>query len=164
MERIYSFNSAYPNLIRVEEPLKKIKFVAVATDSTLSLDGWNSLEGSPFRVNYRLGLKLCEEMLPKVVKRENLEADTSPVFGLKKLIAGRTDIYVDVEPVIRRNLLKEEFAHSPIHQVGVLQEITTHPFLNKKHQDRVPLLAAVLKEMKGEGLFEKYRESIKNQP
>lgn len=156
MERVYSFNTAYPNLIRVEEPLQTIKFVAFTTDSTLTLDGWESLKGRSGLINYRRGLKLCEEILPTVVKPGKLEAVNATENGLRKLFAGRIDLYVDIETVVAQALTAEEFAQASIYQAGVLQQVTTHPFLHKKHQERAPALAEVLKAMKEEGLFEIY--------
>ena len=72
MARVYSFNSKYPNLIRVDEPLEKIRFVAITADPSLTLQGWEDLKKRNFRINYRRGVKLFDEMLPKFVKPEHL--------------------------------------------------------------------------------------------
>ena len=32
MERVYDYNTSHPNLVRIEEPLKIVKFIALAID------------------------------------------------------------------------------------------------------------------------------------
>lgn len=160
LERVYSFNSAYPNLIRVDTPLNEIRFIALASAPNLSLDSWKSLKNRDFHINYRRGVKLCEEMLLKVVKPENIEAISTAEQGLSKLLAGRTDLYIDIETVIKRAMAKNESARTSLYKAGLLQQITTHPFLHKKHKDLILPLSTVLNSMKQEGLFEIYRKQV----
>jgi hypothetical protein len=65
---------------------------------------------------------------------------------------------VDGESNIVTFLKSDEFADSGIRAMGVMEEISCHAFLHKKHKDMVPALSLILKKMKEEGLLEKYRK------
>jgi hypothetical protein len=152
---------AHPNLIRVEEVLYSTNFVAFAAKPGIDLHGWKSLQNTTYNVEYRRGVKLCESELPLVVAAEHLSDVTTAEQGLKKLIAGRTDLYVDVEFTIAeamKGLNPDEFDVSALYQVGIMQEVDAYAYLHKKHAALVPKVVEVLQAMKQEGLFEHYFE------
>ena len=92
----------YPNLIRVEEHNRFITFSAFATDSTLVLDGWESLKETAYHVDYRRGVKKCAEQLSLVVDAERLSAVNTTQQAVQKLLAGRIDIFVGVDALMIR--------------------------------------------------------------
>lgn len=155
--RVYDYNSAHPNLIRVDESPFSNRFCAYATAPDIKLNGWESLRGTDYKVDYRRGQKKTHEKLPDIVKKENLTMINHWTHGLKRLIAGRSDIYVDIEWTIKDALKADEFKDSNIYIVGVMETLSSHAFLHKKHKQLVPKLSDVLKEMKNEGLIEKYK-------
>ena len=161
LSRIYSFNDAHPNAIRVEEPHWESQFIAVAADPSIHLNGWESLRGTDYRVDYKRGIKGCEVNLPKVVPPENLEVVNEVYQGLGKILAGRTDIFVGAEWNIVSLLESAKFKNSKLRRVGVMEIFTAHMFLLKKHKELTLKLSDVLKDMKREGFFEKYREKAK---
>lgn len=151
------FNAMYPNLLRVEEPLWTGRMIAYTTDKKIKLNNkWESLRNTQFRVNYRRGVKKCEENLTKVVRPDKLESLTDDVQGLKKLLAKRIDVYVGIESIIDPLLKTKEFSASSFNKAGVMDESKIYAFLHKKHEKLVPKLAAVFKAMKEEGLLEQY--------
>lgn len=156
MERVVTFNAAYPNLIRVEERLQTLNLAVYSTDRSVELNGWDSLKDKNFLIGYRRGVKLCEEKLPTVTNLSALDDVTTAEQGLKKLIVNYINLYVDFESVVRQTIVNEKFVSAPIYQVGNLEQIPTHPFLHIRHQDHVIVLAKVLKEMKHDGLFDVY--------
>lgn len=159
ISRIYNYNEKLKNLIRVEEPIASVVFSAFATDPNLKLSGWESLRGTDYNVDYVRGIKISEINLAKVVDKEKLSETTLHVYALRRLIAGRTDIYVGVETTVFETLKSEEFKNADIFKVGVMDERTVHAFLHIKHKTLAPKLSAVIKEMKKNGLVEKiYRE------
>ena len=118
-------------------------------------------------MEYRRGVKLSEGELVKVVAPEHLSNVASVEQGLKKLILGRTDLYVDVEFIIFeaiKRLDPAQFDVSALYQAGIMQEVGAYAYLHKKHAALVPKVAAVLKAMKREGLFEQYLEIASKQP
>jgi hypothetical protein len=156
LSRIYSYNETHPNVIRVEEPHWQSGFLAVATDPFIKLDGWASLAKTAYKVTYKRGIKGCENNLPNVVRPENLERVETNAQGLKKLLSGWTDLFIASEIDIVSDLQSDEFRHSGLQIVGVMEKFTSHAFLHKKHKELAPKLAAVLKRMKQEGLVEGY--------
>ncbi len=96
--------------------------------------------------------------LSKVVPPERLSFVPTIEQALKKLRAGRTDIFVYVEPLVLSVLRSAEFQDAGIQMVGMMEEFALYPFLHKKHADLAPKLAEALKQMKAEGLFEQYQK------
>ncbi len=156
--RIFPYADEHPNLTRVEEFPFFLNFSAFAAkDSIPPLKGWDSLKGTDYKVECQRGIKICELNLPKVVSRENLSDITEPDQGLKKLIAGRTDVFVYDELGILTLLQTPEFKDSKVRFAGVMESAVIYPYLHKKHASLAPKMAGVIKAMKAEGLIEQYR-------
>jgi len=146
------------NLIRVEESIFNINYSAFAVkDSIPQLNGWDSLKETNFLVDYKGGTVACENNLPKVVRKENLSDVADPIQSLKKLISGRTDLFVDEESGILTLLQTPDFKNSKIRIVGVMGSIPVYQYLHKKNSALSPKMAEVIKAMKAEGLIEQYR-------
>ncbi|MGD8834491.1 MAG: hypothetical protein PVI54_20425 [Desulfobacteraceae bacterium] len=158
LTRVFDYNDKHPNLIRVAESHYTLRFLALTTSPDIRLREWESLRNTPYKVNYRHGVKKSEEILPRLVNNDRLEAVVHIDSGLKKLLEGRCDIYVDGESNLVEFLNSDEFKNSGIRIAGVMETVTSHAFLHKKHTDIVSELSSVLKQMKDEGLFEKYRK------
>ncbi len=152
------YGETHPNVIRVEEHHYISGFLALSMDESLSLNGWESLRNTDYLVNYRRGVKGAESHVLNVVKPENIEIVNTIPSGLRKLITGRCDVYVESESELIPFLTSDAFRHSGIRIAGVMQRYTAHAYLHKKNQELVPQLEKVLKAMKAEGLFEQYRE------
>lgn len=168
MGRVADYNTMYPNLIRVDEHNRYIKFLAFGTNPAIELDGWNSLKNTAYFVEYRRGVKKCAEQLPLVVAPERLSEINTIEQAVKKLLTGRTDIFIGVDFLMMRTIRTpwfQEVRHKTgknksIHPVGFMEKITIHTWLYKTHRKLVSKFADVLREMKVEGLFEAYREQV----
>lgn len=161
--RIYSYNKFHPNLVRVEEHITSISWAAYTTDPEMRLGGWESLRKKDLRIEFRRGLTKADQRLSELVSEENLSSIDSVPQGLEKLANGRTDIYVDVEQTVTQYLISEEFENSGIRKAGILEEETLHAFLHKKHEAIAPKLSDALRQMKSEGLFEKYKYIVEEE-
>ncbi len=159
--RIDRYGKSHPNVIRVEEKHYTSGFLAITMDNSLNLDGWESLRDTDYQVIYRNGVKGAEPHLLKTVKPENIKTVNTLLSGLRMLVTGRCDVYVESESELIPFLTSDEFSKSGIHIAGVMQRYTAHAYLHKKNKDLVPKLAIVLKKMKTEGLFKKYRKQTK---
>ena len=164
MERVVTFNDAYPNLVRVEERLQTLVLAVYSTDPALEMNGWESLDNKSLSVGYRRGVKLAEEKLPDFVNPELLDDVSDEEQGIKKLQAGFIDIFIDFESVMNPVLKSDPVTASSIRRIGILEKIPTHPFLNIKHKAHTPALAKVLRSMKHEGLFDLYWDRARNTP
>jgi hypothetical protein len=162
IHRAASYEKVAKNLLKVEEPSFSVNVAAYAITPGIVLDGWDSLTKTNYIVEYRRGSKVAESALPAVVKPGNLSTSSTVELGLKKLIAGRTDIYIEQEHVVAETLSeldKAGFDHSTMYQAGIMWTGYSHLYMHKKHTALLPKIAEVLKAMKHEGLVERYKET-----
>ena len=158
VHRARSYAAFHPNLVIVEQPHYMAKFVAYASQPIVLAPGWDSLKGSAYRIEYRLGIQHAEEMLRQRVEAARMTPIATPEQGLQKLAFGRSDIFIDVNFNIDPLLDDPRYRHAHIHQVAVMDEIGGHAFLNRKYAALAPKLAAILLQLKQEGLIENYQK------
>lgn len=146
--RVAGLTAQYPNLVQVPEPFVRIAFVAFSRDATLSLDGgWKALER--YRVAHIHGWKMFEanagiaRAVHKVDRPEQL---------FQMLEAGHVDLALytlaDGVALARRMGLN---ALAPL--TPALQEVDLYLYLNRRHEALVPRLAAVIRQMKVDGSY-----------
>jgi hypothetical protein len=156
IQRAASYQKISKNLLRVEEPSFSGHVAAYAATPGVVLDGWESLKNTNYRVEYRRGSKLPQTVLPKVVRPEKLSTISTVEQGLKKLIAGRTDIFIEQELVVD----KAEIDYSSLYQAGIVYTGNSYLYMHKRHAALLPKIAEVLKNMKQEGVVERYKEIV----
>lgn len=162
--RIYEYAAAHPNLIRIEEPFAAVNIALFAADPALRLQSLEQLRAGSLLVEYRRGILFCEKALTPLLPVERLSSITSEEQGVKKLMAGRIDLYCDLDVPVRRVLNSPEFSDTArVRKVFSLGSIQTYPYLHRKHAALAPLLAATLKAMKAEGLIEAYRVQVEQE-
>ncbi len=154
INRVPDYNLKHPNLIRVEEPHFIMSFSAYTSLPDVSLNGWKSLKDTTYNVVYRLGVRKCEIEIPQYVPASNIDTVNYVFNGLKKIASKKADIYIDVDSSIEEELNSDTFLEAGIRKAGVMEQITAHAFLHKKHEALVPLLSQTLKEMKQEGIIQ----------
>lgn len=159
ISRVATYGKDHPNMIKVEEPHLYASFDAYGVDPTIKLDGWDSLKGTNYKVNYRLGVTLVEAKLPLVLPKSNLESVNSIESGLLKTILKRGDLFIDLGSNIEEAIITtESLKNSQLRKVGTMETIPAHSFLHKKNKDLAIDLSKVLTQMKAEGLVERYRK------
>ncbi len=157
--RIYEYADAFPNLIRVEEPIYPMRIVAYKNrNSTIPpLTGWKSLQGTRYHVQYPRGMKITEDNLPGVVSKDNLSTVTYASDGFKILSVGRSDLYVgDYDATYSISQLPEY--KNNICVAGEMTRVNLYLYVHKKHKHLAPRLAETIRDLKAEGLIEKYRK------
>lgn len=161
--RIIAYGEGHPNLIRVDEAVWEDRVLAFATDPGIALDGWESLRDTHYRVDYFRGVAIVHQHLPELVPAGKLSTVSDAPQALKKLIAGRTDVFVDTEKRVLPLLHSPEFKDFDILVVGTMQDISSYPYLHMRHAALVPKLADVLGRIKAEGLFEQYMQQAQQE-
>jgi hypothetical protein len=159
LTRTYIYQSSHPDVIRIEEPHWTSGFIALSINPKIKLDGWESLKNTDYSVIYTRGIQVCETNLPKFVKPEKLSNVTLAINGLQMVTIGRADLFIDAENNIMYLLDSDELKNSGLTVVGVMEKFTGHAYLHVKHKELALKLALVLKEMRKEGLFEKYQKA-----
>lgn len=162
--RVYGWSTAHPNMVRVEESVMDLGFGMYTANPALRLQRMEDLPSSGLLAEYRRGILLCENALKPLLPAARLSDVTSEYQGLKKLVAGRTDVYCELDSVVRQALVSPELKGvtniRKVFNVGILP---TYPYLYKTHAELAPRLAATLKQMKAEGLIEAYRLEAEKQ-
>lgn len=160
--RIYAYGATHPNLIRVEESILDFSFTLFTASPTLRLQRLEDLPAANLLVEYRRGILLCENTLTPLVPATRLSNVTSVQQGVRKLLAGRTDLYCDHDIAVQQVLHAPDFKDitSVRKAISLGKSIPTYPYIHKKHAALAPRLAATLKTMKAEGLIETYRLQV----
>lgn len=164
LARSYDYAAVQPTLIRVAEPTLFADTVAYVKRADVRLaPGWEGLRDTRYRVEYRLGYPVMARKLALVVPAGGLTDVRNAETGLRKLVRGRSDIYVDVAYTVDSLLERSEFRGVGIRRAAVLEHGTIHAFLNRRHANLARRLSAVLKKMHDSGQIERYRQQALHQ-
>ncbi|MDD2924161.1 MAG: hypothetical protein PHW99_03225 [Rhodoferax sp.] len=168
LSRVYEYGADRPYLVRVEESVVDIGFSLYSANPALRLARLEDLRAAKFQVEYRRGLLLCESTLKPLVASEHLSDVSTREQGLKKMLTGRTDLYCEIDVYVQQELHSPEFKSlanvAQVRRVISLgKSIPTYPYLNKKHAALAPRLAAVLKQMKAQGLMQVYQQQVERE-
>ena len=154
LNRIAGLETQYPNLISVPEKLMDFTFAAFSKDATLPAR-WDAIRARP--VGYIKGWKIYEQQLagaPNLIAAE----DAGQMFRL--LNRDRIDVA----------LYERWLGLALIRQQGIKDVHTLEPplatkemviYLHTRHAALVPKLAAALRAIKAEGLYQRlYNEKV----
>jgi hypothetical protein len=159
LARSYDYGDLQPNLVRVPEPTFIASTVAYARRADIRLaDGWEGLRDTPYRIEYRQGYPIMARKLQAVVPAAQLGGVRNAETGLRKLVLGRSDIYVDVADTVDSFLVTPEFRHAGIRQAALMEHSAMHAYLSVQHAELAPRLGAILKKMSDSGQTERYRQ------
>lgn len=159
LTRAYEYGDLQSVLMRVPEaPIWSTTAAYARSSSVQPVNGWESLRGSSYRIEYRFGYRVVQQRLTEVLPQGGYSGAQSSEIGLRKLAIGRTDLYIDNVEVVDSLLDNAEFKSSGIHQVGVLDRSPIYAYLNKKHEKLALRLSAVLKKMRDSGEVERLRQ------
>lgn len=158
MHRVKEFGDARPTLRMVPTSHFADNFVAYAVKPIELKHGWGSLNNTALYVNYRLGTVKSERELTGRVPAAQLGTVTTIEGGLRKLLAGRSDVFIEVESAADSVLLKPEFKAAPIHKAALLESADGYAFLHAKNEALVEPLAHVLAAMHKDGTIKKLRK------
>lgn len=156
--RALAYGEAHPQLVRVDEPLFEFGFALFAARPEVRLDKLEELAGKGWNVEYRRGIVVCETALRKLVPPERLTDIATTEQGVKKLLAGRTDLYCELEPGYVAQALRALGIEGAdrVRRVLRFAQLPTYGYLHAKHAALAPRLAAVLREMKADGTYDRF--------
>jgi polar amino acid transport system substrate-binding protein len=147
LTRIAGLEKNYPNLVRVPEKLMDWNFVAFARQAEPTQASWAALES--LYVGHIKGWKIYEQNLKP-------GAQVTVVDNAEQLFTMLEKNRVDVA-LYERWLglaLAEKMGIKDIHVVEpALAEREMFIYLNKRHADKVPAIAAALRAIKADGTY-----------
>ncbi len=156
--RTDAFHKQFPEMIRVPEATVSVRYSAYSLLPNIQVDGWDSLRWSSLRIEYLRGELLSSFRLQDIGPSAQLTQVDSLTLGLRKLFAGRTDLFIGMEEGVHHVLGKLEFRGQKLHQAGFLESVDGHVYLQPKHKELAAELADVLRQMKQEGVIKRYRQ------
>ena len=159
--RAAGYENDNPAAVIVRESILTTKYGYATVDPDIQFERLADLEKTSYRVEYLRGVEPLGEMLAARLPEGYLFAITSPEQGLHKLLAGRSDVFVDFPG--RLSALKESLGLtlSGIRVAEFEDDIVVYPVLHRRHADLAQPLQQVLSEMKAQGLFEQYMEETR---
>jgi len=156
--RVEGLEKQYPNLIRVAEAITTFEFVAFTAAGTFKTTGWGSLK--PYNVGIITGWKILENNISDVKSLTKVR-DEKLLFGL--LAAGRADVVV-----YDRRQGQAVLKHIGLRGMTVLEPPlavkSMYPYLHKRHAGLVPRLERTLREMRGDGTFNRIAAEVQRSP
>ncbi len=162
-QRIYDLNKNHNytlnNLVRVPESHQSINIVAFAYDrSDISLDLENPYKSlKKYKIIAKIGIVIVEKNIKRVgLKKARMVTTYDQVF--KMLMMKRGNIGIGFSDMIKRGglLTKGEFKGKPFMMLNPpLNIIRLYVYLNKKHNELVPLVSQKLREMKNDGAIQR---------
>jgi hypothetical protein len=164
LARSYDYAAVQPELVRVAEPTLFADTVAYTRRVDVRLaPGWAGLRDTSYRIEYRLGYPVIARKLAAMVPADRLTDVRNAETGLRKLVLGRSDVYVDNAYTVDSLLERPEFSDAGIRRAALMEHGTIHAFLNKKHAHLASRLSVVLKKMRDSGQIERYRQQALHQ-
>lgn len=145
---------AYPNLEKVDESIITMEDGAFATNFSIEINGWSSLQGKQYTIGYLKGYKSVEYNLVKFKLRKNAISFSSLKQMIEMQKAGRIDFFVYSGSLIAMERLSTD-GKSIIKKIGILEEKLLYPYLNRKHKKLTEDLAVILRIIKTDGSYEK---------
>jgi len=164
--RALNYAAAHPDLVRVEEAAVDGQFALYVANDTVRLNRLEDLATTNLRAQYRRGVVVCENTLKKWQPADRLFDVTSTEQGLENLLQGPPDFFhCDTELSMASALFSGKFkGETRIRKLLVLSESAPlYPYLHRKNAELAPRLAAVLKQMKAEGLIARYRLDVERE-
>lgn len=162
--RIRAYGDSHPNLIRVEEPVMELAFGLYTARGDVGVKRLDDLAASPWLVEHRRGVVFCEALLSPLVPAPRLSTVLSEGQGLQKLLAGRTDLFCDLDHLVSTALVGMDAAQATrVRKVIGLGEVPTYLYVHRRHAELVPRLAATIRQLRQEGLIEAYRREAERE-
>ncbi len=161
LARSYGYEATQQAMLRVPEATLVATTCAYVHNPQIRLNGWDSLRGTGYRVEYRAGYAVIGDKLASLVAPEQLSRVGTGEQGLRKLAVGRTDVYVDNEEFVEPILASGVLGPLGIYKAGVLERTPIYAYLNKRHASLALRLAEVLRKMKADGDIDRIRSQVR---
>ncbi|WP_140054611.1 hypothetical protein [Oceanospirillum sanctuarii] len=156
--RTDAFHQQFPEMIRVSEATVSVRYNAYSQLPNIKVNSWDSLRWSSLRIEYQRGDLMASYRLKDIGPSAQLTQVDNLTLGLRKLFAGRTDLFIGMERGINHVMAKSEFRGKKLYRAGFMEAFEGHVYLQPKHRELAAELSDVLKAMAQEGVIERYQQ------
>jgi polar amino acid transport system substrate-binding protein len=160
--RVHGYGAAHPELVRVEEPVYDVTWALFAVNPALVLGSLDALPATGWRATYLRGVGVCESALKRLLPADRLIDVTSDAQGFNMLRLGRSEVHctADLSAFTLQNSPEFKGSSTITRRVVDIGSFPLHPYLHRKHAELAIRLATVLRQMKAEGLIDRYRTEV----
>jgi polar amino acid transport system substrate-binding protein len=170
LSRAPVYGEAHPEMLLVDVMMMEAAF---SIYTAKPMPGVKRIEDLRDRGNlqgaYTRGVLGCENVLQPLFASNRLTAVPTAKNGLGMLAIGHADFFCDSSTGML-NALRSDAGRKGLQPYKLFDlgpKVALSPYLHKRHAALVPVLTATLKQMKAEGLFERYwleAEKLTNPP
>ena len=151
LARLEGFEKIIPNLVRVEESVSDVPYLAYVKDASITINGWESLRS--YKIAYFKGMKQVETNL---AGHPNLMPVNSVRQGLKMVISGRADIFPFAPTLVEPVLRTDEFKNSGVAALKTpVAMLSNYIYVQPQHAELAKKLSAKLTQIKSDGTYAK---------
>ncbi len=156
--RVHAHGVAHPEIVRVEESMYDVVLGLFTLDPAVELLRIEDLAAKPWSATYVRGVAICERLLKPQLRPENLTTIATDEQGMEMLAMKRVDFYCTANHTIADVASRERYRKQPMPRLALsLGTIPLYPYLHRRHAALALRLAPVLREMRAEGLIERFR-------
>ena len=159
-----SYGQAHPLLVRVDESFIDARWVLYTARPELKISGLDDLARLNLEGSWRRGVLVCEQTLKSLLPADRMADVTEADQGLNLLLAGRTDFYCDVDVNMGEKLRLPRYRGArQVRELWVVGSSPLYTYLHPRHAALAPRLSEVLRQMKAEGLVDRYRQEARRE-
>lgn len=157
MTRAPVFGVEHPELVKVDMPLLSAVF-SVYSLKPGRLSSVEDLRASDWTVAFHRGVVGCEKRLADSFPASLLTGVNKTAQGLGMLERQRVQAFCDVSnEIFNEPMAQAMIERGQLHKLfDVGAPVPLNAYLHARHAELAPKLAATLKQMKDEGLFDRY--------
>jgi len=146
--RLRILEERYPNIVRMDEPVLHIDFIAITKRDDILIKNWTDL--SPYRVAYPAGWKIFDANVPANTNVTKAN-DHMQLFNLLEI--GRVDVVL-LSETIANTLLKNRTDHAFHFLSPPLHSTPSYLFFHKSRKDEAHQMAEALRRLKANGFYD----------
>lgn len=159
--RAPGYGAAHPDQVRVEEPLYEVTWALFAIDPNLQLSSLAALSATNWSVGHMRGVGICENALKAQISSDRMIDVTSDAQAFSMMRRGRIQAHCAADLAALTLQYSPEFRDINItRRLADVGSFLVYPYLHKRHADLAPRLAVALKQMRAEGLMDRYRAEV----
>jgi len=159
MVRAPSYGASHPELVMLEAPMYPVNFSLYARAATPDVARMSDLRTAKGTVVYRKGVLICERLMKNLLPPDRLVEVSTAESALGMLKRGRARFYCEVDSLMTNTLtpaaVNKGLSAFKLFDIG--SPMLLHGFVQQRHAELAARLSDTLKQMKDEGLFDKYR-------
>lgn len=156
MSRSAGYWKTHPDLVKVEEPLCAMRFVAITNLPDVHFCDAKALAGFTHTVAHLRGDEVTVETLGTNAPGVHTIAVNTHKSGFRMLAADRVQVLIIPEPVADKLLHSPEFRDAGCRKAGLIHSTTFHAYLHPRHANLAKQISTTLKAMKRAGLPQQF--------